>query len=292
MTSPAKKEFKHSLKQRARVKRQRTILKFGILLFLCAVCIGGAAAAVSLICQAGGKKDEPIAYFDASDTRSQLENMAKEDTRVQQILDNYETYPEDLLVMLTRNTDLIEFVLGYSEYKGQVLSDTVGSIEQGEIPLLLQWDNRWGYSRYGDSILAICGCGPTTLSMVITGLTGDDTVTPSVVAEFADANGYYVAGSGSRWTLISDACLHFGVTASETSLSKQTIFSELEQGHPVICCMRPGDFTTTGHFIVLTGIEDGKIKLNDCNSIERSAQLWDYETLEYQIDNLWVCEKE
>ena len=51
--------------------------------------------------------------------------------------------------------------------------------------------------------------------------------------------------------------------------------------------MRKGDFTTTGHFIVLVGIEDGKIKVNDPNSKERSNLLWDYERLEYQIKTLW-----
>ena len=35
----------------------------------------------------------------------------------------------------------------------------------------------------------------------------------------------------------------------------------LENGEPVICSMRPGDFTTKGHFIVLVGMEDGKIRV-------------------------------
>lgn len=52
--------------------------------------------------------------------------------------------------------------------------------------------------------------------------------------------------------------------------------------------MRPGDFTTTGHFIVLTGAEDGRIRVNDPNSRKRSEKLWDYDRLEYQINNLWV----
>ena len=52
--------------------------------------------------------------------------------------------------------------------------------------------------------------------------------------------------------------------------------------------MRPGDFTTTGHFILLVGTEDGKIQVRDPNSTKRSEQLWDYETLEYQINNLWA----
>ena len=71
-------------------------------------------------------------------------------------------------------------------------------------------------------------------------------------------------------------------------MSRDEIFAELESGHPIICSMRPGDFTSTGHFIVLVGIEDGKIRVNDPNSRVRSGQLWEYETLEYQINNLWA----
>ena len=52
--------------------------------------------------------------------------------------------------------------------------------------------------------------------------------------------------------------------------------------------MRAGDFTTTGHFIVLIGTEEGKIKINDPNSEERSSILWEYSRIEYQIKNLWV----
>lgn len=51
--------------------------------------------------------------------------------------------------------------------------------------------------------------------------------------------------------------------------------------------MRPGDFTSTGHFIVLVGIEDGKIRVNDPNSRARSQVLWEYDRLESQINNLW-----
>ena len=81
---------------------------------------------------------------------------------------------------------------------------------------------------------------------------------------------------------------HFGIIGEELVLTKNNIFRELESGHPIICSMRAGDFTTTGHFIVLIGTEEGKIKINDPNSEERSSILWEYSRIEYQIKNLWV----
>ena len=52
--------------------------------------------------------------------------------------------------------------------------------------------------------------------------------------------------------------------------------------------MGPGDFTTTGHFIVLVGYENGKIKVNDPNSIKNSEKEWTYEQIKDQIRNLWA----
>ena len=77
-------------------------------------------------------------------------------------------------------------------------------------------------------------------------------------------------------------------TEKSWALSEDAVFSALENGHPIICSMRPGDFTTTGHFIVLTGVEDGKSRVKRSEQPVRSEKLWDYSRLEYQINNLWV----
>lgn len=160
--------------------------------------------------------------------------------------------------------------------------------EAGEIPHFLQWDERWGYQIYGDNLMAVNGCGPTVLSMVAAGLTGDSTVTPYKVAKFAEENGYYAGEAGTSWSLMTEGARQFGIHGEEMGLSEEEIISALENGNPVICSMSPGDFTTTGHFIVLVGTEDGKIRVNDPNSVKRSEKLWDYATLEPQINNLWV----
>ena len=158
-------------------------------------------------------------------------------------------------------------------------------------PLLIQWDERWGYIHYGDGIIANSGCGPTALAMVAAGLTGDNSITPYKIASYAGANGYYVAGSGSSWSLMTEAALNFGVAGTEIALSESSVTEELNAGHPIICSMKQGDFTTDGHFIVLTGMADGKIQVHDPNSKERSSRTWDYATLEPQIENLWSFTK-
>ena len=140
--------------------------------------------------------------------------------------------------------------------------------------------------RAGGLGQAVNGCGPTAVAMVVSGLLCDPSVTPYKVAKFAEEQGYYAGESGTSWTLMSEGVQSFGIWGEELGLSRSEVFSALESGCPIICSMRPGDFTTTGHFIVLTKVENGKIKVNDPNSRIRSGQLWDYERLEPQIQNL------
>ena len=216
-----------------------------------------------------------------------LQKMSNYDFRIKDIVENKSQYPEELLELLTTNIETIDFVLNYPEKKNNSPAETVGETRSGEIPLLLQWDERWGYQNYGDSMLAVNGCGPTALSMVIVGLTENKQATPYQVAQYAEKNGYYVEGVGSSWNMMTDVGSYFGIQGSEIPLDKDSIQTELELGHPIICAMRPGDFTTTGHFIVLIGMKDGKICVHDPNSKKRSEKLWNYETLESQINNLW-----
>ncbi len=222
--------------------------------------------------------------------RSALKEQAKEDGRVADILDHCDSYPKDLLELLSKNPEAVDFVLDYPEKGDKAPADALEDVNKGTVPLLLQWDESWGYAQYGGNFLACTGCGPTCLSMVAAGLTGDASVTPWAVAQFAEKNGYYEAGAGTKWSLMSEGAAEFGVQGREISLDVATVLGELDAGHPIICSMRPGDFTTTGHFIVLTGQKDGKIQVHDPNSRIRSEKLWDYDALARQIRNLWAFE--
>lgn len=201
---------------------------------------------------------------------------------------SYGRYPKDLIELLEGNPETEDFVLNYPFRQEGV--ETV-SHDRSTVPLFLQWDPGWGYETYGSSYLAVTGCGPTCLSMVGYYLTGDETMTPAAVAEFAEKNGYYASGYGSSWTLISEGAQKLGLTATELPLVKKKMMDALEAGNPVILAMGAGDFTTTGHYIVLTGVQDGAFMVNDPNSRLNSQKLWTYEQLEGQIRNIWAIGK-
>ena len=197
-------------------------------------------------------------------------------------------YPESLIALVERNPEAKDFVLDYPKYKGLEKIDISKEVTKGEIPHFLQWDERWGYETYGSDFLAVTGCGPTSLSMVVCGLTGDTKWNPYEVAKMAEDNGYYVDGSGSSWELMSSGAEKLGLTVSSVIFDAEHIRATLEAGQPIICVMGPGDFTDAGHFLVLTGVDqEGDIILQDPNSVERPKQHWDVQKLMNQMKNLW-----
>ena len=201
-------------------------------------------------------------------------------------------WPTELIELLEKNEDAEEFVLNYPLKKNQSFEIDLSDYENtNAVPLFLQWDERWGYTIYGSNVMGLTGCGPTCLSMVCMYLLDDSSYHPRYVADFAEANGYYVDGSGSAWTLISEGGETLGLEVTELPLDENRMIKNLELGNPIICIMGPGDFTTSGHFIVLAGCEDGRFVVNDPNSKTNSEKLWSYEEIQGQIKNLWVCKE-
>lgn len=287
----------------ARRRRRRKILGIGIVcvgvyiaLHIAGSLIGGVAGAFGY-----GKKTTVVPdskytsntpqVLDENEVQQKLQALTQEYPEFEEVYDNADAYPQKLLAALCNNPEMIDYVKGYLNADGSGEGWLTKNELSQRFPLLLQWDKRWGYVPYGDNVIGLSGCAPTCLSMVIVGLTGNSDATPDAIAQYATDNGYYVDGVGTAWSLMTNVG-EYGVIGQETTLSEDNIYNELENGHPIICSMQPGDFTSVGHFIVLTGVEDGKIRVNDPNSLTRSRQLWNYDTLARQVSNLWVFTKE
>lgn len=200
---------------------------------------------------------------------------------------------EELLRLLNNNPDALSYICSYPEKKGTLLDCTLTEedlqVEEGRLlPLFIQWDDRWGYSEYGGYLFGTNACGPTTLSMVATQLLDDPTLNPRAVADLAEEWGYVSPGGGSDWVLMSEGAEFLGLTVEEISPSESWVRSEVEAGHPVVCIMGPGHFTTGGHYIVICGTDGDKFLVNDCNSYTRTNQSWDFDTFKDEIRNLWA----
>jgi hypothetical protein len=275
-------QTKQTRKKRKANKRKRAVQMFMFIL-LCSLI----AFAVFLVGINDGTTRLNFPNFKNSDTISQLQQMSESNKKISNILTDIEEYPDNLLELLVRNPETTDFVLHYPDKKGGSKKIKLTNSEiNDEIPLFLQWDERWGYDKYGDDIIALAGCGPTCLSMVIVGVTGNVSANPKEIAQFSEARGYY-SSKGTNWALLTQGVESYGLQSKEIPLWESGIAQEIQNGNPVICSMKPGDFTTTGHFIVIYGYEDGYFLIHDPNSIERSNKKWTYDSIKDQIRNLW-----
>lgn len=220
---------------------------------------------------------------------NQISELSEDHPEVKSLYKDFSDYPADMLELVIRNQETVDFVKNYPlKHNIKVVVNILDDYEPGKIPLFIQWDERWGYADYGDNIMAINGCGPTCVSMVAVGLTGNTNYHPKYVAELSERLGCYTE-TGTSWTLMTEGIAEMGVTGYAVNITSDSIASELNQGHPVIASMQPGDFTTTGHFIVLTGIDkDGKLVVNDPNSKKNSEKHWDMEVIISQTKSLWA----
>ena len=230
---------------------------------------------------------QPPQKLGEEQVRQRLRQLAEQYSDYQSIYDNMDAYPIELLSALCNNGEMLDFVKDYLDSDGSITGGFTLVETTQEHPIILQWDKRWGYAPYGNSDIALAGCAPTCLSMVILDLTKDKSATPDAVADFAMENGYYLEGTGTAWSLMTEGSAHFGIKGTELPLDENSILAALDSGSPIICSVRAGDFTTEGHFIVLVENRGGQIVVRDPNSRARSEKLWDYDILAPQIKNLW-----
>lgn len=225
------------------------------------------------------------------DVFAALKSFSHENADYAFIYENREEYPFDLLNSLAHNGELLDFVRKFFDAN----KDNIGSFSKDELeqnnPLFIQWDDRWGYADYGDSIMAVSGCGPTCLSMAVASLTKNADATPYAVAQFSYENGYYVSNNGTSWTLISEGAQHYGLSSRTLPLHKPSLTQALDQGNVLILAMGPGHFTSIGHYIVVYDYDEDGFYVNDPNSRERSEKVWSFKEISDEIRNIWALSK-
>ena len=220
---------------------------------------------------------------------ARLDELASEDQRIAEILEDSWNYPDKLLEALANNPEMADFVAGYHDSGRGAGGGLTREEKKQEFPLFLQWDPRWGYEEYGDgSNIGLAGCGPTCLSMALYYLTGNETLTPDKMAEYSMENGYYISGTGTAWALLQDVPGQYGVEVSQPRTEEASMKAALDEKSVIICSMGPGDFTAAGHFIVIYGYDKKGFLVNDPNCVARSRQHWGFDELKGQIKNIWV----
>lgn len=279
---------------RRRRRRRRKILRS--IIFSCSIIAVFVAVGSRMIRSGDGRTNK----YDVEAGNNTYDNAVIENSKIseknkiqnnQSMLDdimNSTQYPKQLKDLALKNEEALEFVYDYpAEHVKEHTIDLTEEASMDSVPLFVQWDKRWGYEKYSGNFFAASGCGPTTLSMVVVYLTHNRDASPLAVAKYSKEAGYSVDGSGSSWTLISEGCRHYGVKAKAVALDESRMKAELDAGHLIVVNVGPGDFTDTGHFMVITGYDDEGFSINDPNSIEKSGKRWLFKNISSQIRAVW-----
>lgn len=202
----------------------------------------------------------------------------------------YNSLPEYMQIQGNRNPVAREYIVRtlfddpHETIEPQVYDNP---IDAGPYPYYIQWDERWGFDEYSGAYMASDGCGPTALSMIYSGLTGDMSMDPGVMGQWAKDHGYSAYGNGSYRTIMLDGAQQLGLKSSELYLDYNAMVQAIEEGHPLIIVVGPGHFTSGGHFLILYAMEDGDFKILDPFNYENTLKTWSYEELAPQIENIW-----
>lgn len=284
--------------QRDRRKTQRLILGTAVLILVAGIAGGFVMHyAEQQRIQEEARQREEERQKEQEARKEQEQQLTPEEKKAQEIAAvkeqaRAEGCPEEIIGLIDQNEETLDFVRNYAENKDKPVPETVEtSTGNGAIPHFLQWDERWGYSSYGTSTIASSGCGPTCMSMVIVGLTGDTTATPYRLAKYSEENGFIDGENNTYWAFLDSAARQWGLTCQEGMMDEGTLAAQLQAGHPVICSMLPGDFTDGGHFIVLTGYENGQVTVNDPFSISNTEKTWNYSDISGQIKEMWTVSR-
>ena len=189
--------------------------------------------------------------------------------------------------------------VGNIDATGDVIHyDTVGNGVK-EVVYFNQLEEPWASLPYASSTVANSGCGPTSMAIVISTLTGKN-VTPEMTKSFAEDNGEYVQGQGTSHSFIGNAAAHWGLTCERVGKDRMDdVVQALKEGKMVVEICEAYTITggSSGHFIVLTGVtSDGYITIADCASRERTGKVYSVETIKSYGRNLsagafWIIGK-
>ena len=183
---------------------------------------------------------------------------------------------------LTGGTSGGDTYIGNIDATGDIITyDTVGKGVK-KVVYYNQGEDPWATMSYGASTIKASGCGPTSLAIVISTLTGQ-TVTPEMTCAFSIANGEYIYGLGTCHSFPMNAAHHWGLNCERVGKDRMgDVVNALKDGKMVveICEAYTITGSGSGHFIVLTGVtKDGYITIADCASRERTGKVYSVETI-------------
>lgn len=167
----------------------------------------------------------------------------------------------------------------------------------------LQTDRRWSkndYSAKGEkTTIGASGCGPTAMAMVLA-TWADDMVNPITECSWALAHGFKAPHQGTYYGYFKPAAARYGLTCRQ--LNSASIYGNnksplhakakaaLDTGGLVIACMGPGNWTKSGHYVLVWRIEGDVIYINDPASTLTRRTRGSYALFKQQVKYYWTID--
>lgn len=129
-----------------------------------------------------------------------------------------------------------------------------------------QADPRWADYSFNGTNMAEAGCGPTSVAMVMSQLTGK-TYDPTAIHKVSSD---HITSAGSKWSLFEHAAKLFGTGINSSVSSASAIKAQLAKGNPVIMSgtssKSDSPYTSAGHIVTAVGTSGDDILINDPRS--------------------------
>lgn len=245
----------------------------------------------------------------SSDLTQEFNTVLDRNDQLAQIAQNADQYDDERLLRLAlREPEAISFVANYltADKSGSSYGDTV---TKGQVPLLYDWDARWGYVSYGDGCIGVTGSGPTTIAMAYMGLTGKSDQTPATIAQSTSSsssssnssssstssdsstttssNGSSSSSSGTSTASdsadsIIQMMANVGLSATQYDSSSSTLEACLSESSVAAVYLNDNGLEqdSDAHWALVVGTnDDGTLNVFDPTSTEVSTRTWDSSTV-------------
>ncbi len=170
--------------------------------------------------------------------------------------------------------------------------NTGGGDTEGEIyvPLFLQTDERWSDIKVGNTNLADGGCGIVSLCMVSSAYGNVQVPSKDIADKFEK---YYINGVGLSWNSMTEGAKDvFGLESHYIGVPSDTDLKKVLYDNIAIVSFKPGKFTSSGHFAVLTLDVDGtSINVYDPNDSSKKLfkfKDWDSKFILNEVKGVWI----
>lgn len=230
-----------------------------------------------------------IRSVDEKELKSNINKNLNKNKKLQWTLDNFDKFSHIEKVLVGNDIDTVDFLYNLYNDKTNFNFFYGQSINLGrKTPYYVQWDNRWAYDEIIENeTIGISGCGPTSMAMVLSRLLKDKKINPRIISQ--DAKNY-MTHEGISWSFFKNESDKYDIKTKEIKNDEKEIINSLRKG-PLIVSVRHGYFTTGGHIMVIDSYENGKLLINDPNSVKNSKLNWYYDDIKDQIANVWAFSK-